>query len=187
MNLIWGQVNWAGVPADEKTVRSTAEPYYQDKPAAMQDDQPQMQEYESDSDPRLGLATRQLASKWHEGQRGIPVSLDEVEGVTESATIINRQVSSAGTAARREAAGVVKPTMSYAVGIEPVADLAGGAFGNTYFVRDERVIQGTADNTMMLPSPDHQNTGDLSIAGARDARRAAMAGMYSAFWNGGRA
>jgi hypothetical protein len=185
MNLLWGQIGNYSPPQDEKVVRNTTAPYDLNKPAAMSDDMPTQGEYESDSDPNLGMATRQLASKWHEGEKDVPFQIPRVDSVTASQAAINSQVSSSGTAAQREAAGVVNRNLSYAVGIEPVQGLTGGAFGNEYFVRNERGVQATSDNTMMLPAPDNENSGDVSAAGKANARKAAMAGMYTAFWNGG--
>jgi hypothetical protein len=187
-SLFMGFVNWGGVPNDEKAVRNTATPYAMDKPAAMMDDMPTMQEFESDPDPSLGLAPRQLASKWHEGERGIPSWMPRVAAVTESTRMINSQVSTSGTAAQREAAGETNKNLSYAVGIEPVGDLReGGKMGNDYFVRNQRVVQDGSDNTMMSTPPgfDQSTKGLVAARGKQAARDAAMADMYNAFWNGG--
>lgn len=188
VSLFMGHVAWGGTPADEKVVRATQTPVDITKPAAVSDDMPVMQEYESDSDPNLGMVNRTLASSWHEGRRATPFQIPRVDAITESQAAINRQVSSSGTAARREASGVVAKNASYAVGIEPVQALNGGAFGNEYFVRDHRDIQETSDNTMMTVPPgyDHQNTGDITAAGKAQARESATAGLYNAFWNGGK-
>ena len=184
VSLFLGSVNWSGVPADEKVVRSTTQPVYLDKPAAMADDMPVQQEYDSDSDPALGMNTRQLASHWVEGEAGTPPYIHN-EDLTASQASINRQVASSGTAASREEAGKVRPPLSYAVGIEPVSDLNGAKFGNEYFVREPRDIQETMDAQMTIP-PDHQNNAQLSQQGKDNARDAATAGLYRAFWNGGK-
>jgi hypothetical protein len=187
MNLLWGQISYGEPPADEKVVRQTQTPYDQNKPAAVMDDMPVQQEYESDSDPSLGLATRQLASAWHPGKTSPPEWIPQVDGVTESQAVINRQVSSSGTAAHREASGQVRPNMSYAVGIEPVADLNGAAFGNEYFVRHERDVQeGMGDQMTVPPGYDHQSQAAIAARGAKQSREAYQASLYTLYWNGGK-
>lgn len=187
MNLIWGQVSHGGPPADEKIVRQTQTPYDQNKPAAVMDDMPEQQEYESDSDPALGLTTRQLASAWHQGVRAVPGWIPQVDGVTASQSVINDQVSSSGTAARREASGEVAPNLSFAVGIEPVSDLNGARFGNEYFVRNERDIQeGMGREMTMPPGYDHQSQAAIAARGAKQSREAYQASLYSMYWNGGK-
>lgn len=187
-SLFLGFVNWGGVPADEKDVRNTATPVNPEKPAAEMPDQPIMQEFHSDSDPSLGMSPRQLASKWVQGVSGAPAWSGQVAGATESTTMINRQVSTSGSAAAREMEGQTNPNLSYAVGIEPVQDLVpGGAFGNDYFVRNERIIQETSDNTMMTQPPgyDQISKGKDAAAGKKNARDAAVAALYNTWWNGG--
>lgn len=185
VSLFMGQLDWQGAPPSEEVVRRTAVPYYADKPAAEMDDQPVQQEYESDSDPELGMNTRQLASAWHEGQRGTPFWIGRVDDVTASQARINDQVSSSGTAAQREASGIVAPNASYAIGIEPVADLNGAAFGNEYFVRDQREIQdGMGDMMTVPPGYDKQTMAEVNARGKEAARDAAQASLYSRFWSG---
>src|SRR3954469_16427338 len=105
MNLMWGYLNYGDVPAEEKDVRNTATPVNNDKPAAEMPHQPTMQEFQSDPDPSLGMAPRQLASAWHQGQQAPPACAPCVPSVSESAYEINRQVSTSGSAANREMAG----------------------------------------------------------------------------------
>src|ERR1700750_839811 len=105
-SLYYGMLVQAGVPADEKTVRSTATPAETDAPPAVQDDQPEMGEVETDPNPNLGMTPRQLASDWHEGQRGVDdKEIMRVAAGTDNNAIINRQVSTAGLAPSLEAAG----------------------------------------------------------------------------------
>jgi hypothetical protein len=185
-SLFMGFISNAGVPADEKVVRNTATPVVPDKPAAMQDDMPMMGEYDTDSDPNLGMDPRQLASKWSEGQRSTPAWIPEVAETTQSTTIINEQVSTSGTAASREQAGVTNKNLSYAVGIEPVGDLReGGKMGNDYFVRNEREVQATMDASMTMPMGYDQRTTMLVENQGKTNARDAQAAAYNAFWNGG--
>lgn len=184
-SLFMGNVVQSGVPADEKVVRSTAVPYYADKPAAVADDMPEMQELEIDSDPNLGLAHRQRASMWVQGQR-VQHNPDVVSVQNASNQIIANQVSTSGTAADRELAGETHTNLSYAVGIEPVNDLAdpNHKMGNTYFVRNERSIQDTAGNMMSTPPGMYTGNGvegGIAAYGKVGARDAAQAGQYKLF------
>ncbi len=178
-----------GVPADEKVVRSTAEPYEADAPAAVQDGMPDAQEVAADKNPDLGMVGRQLASHWVEGQQGTPEWIPNADSQYEHNAIVDRQVATSGTAAAREARGIWgHGTMSYAVGIAPVDDLVDGKkMGNEYFVRNERDIQEGSDETMMSVPPGYDQSvkGRVAAEGKKDARESAMAGLYDSFWNGG--
>jgi hypothetical protein len=188
-NILFGTISEAGVPADEVVVRSTAEPVIMDKPAAMMDDMPEQGEIETDSDPNLGLASRQMASKWVEGEQSVPAWKGEVDDQAQHNYIVDRQVSSSGTAAAREAAGMWgHGTASYAVGIEPVSDLVDGhKMGNEYFVREPRPVQATMDDSMSNGiGPDRNTVGAVMATGKDNAREAAVANMYNVFWNGGK-
>lgn len=188
-SLFFGQLNTVGVPADEKVVRSTATPVDKTAPPAMQTDMPVMSEVETDPNPSLGMSPRQLASKWVEGEQSPPIHRQQVDTAIEHNAIVDRQVSTSGTAAAREASGEWgHGTMSYAVGIEPVQDLVdGGKMGNEYFVREERNVQNGAGNYMTPDVPVSRNTiGRVSELGKQNARAAATASLYDTFWNGGR-
>lgn len=185
-SLFMGQVDVAGVPADEKVVRNTATPYSHDAPAAMATDMPEMQELENDSNPELGLAPRQKASLWIEGGNAVPQA-EIVAEQNASNQKIAQQVSTSGTAASREISGQTHQNLSYAIGIEPTFDLAdpNHKMGNTYFVRNERDVQATAGNYMTTaPGQDHAIVGNISAYGKDAAREAANAGMYNTWWQG---
>lgn len=187
-SLFMGQLTYAGVPADEQVVRSTATPVEPDAPAAMQTDMPMPQEVETDSNPHLGMVNRTLASKWHEGQRDTPEWIGAVETQNASNQMTNSQVSTAGTAAAREQAGITNKNLSYAIGIEPVGDLVDGhKMGNSYFVRNERDIQNTMRREMTEANGlDRKTVGQVAQAGRTNSRAAAEAAQYTAFWNGGK-
>lgn len=186
-NLYFGMLR-DGVPADEKVVRSTTAPYSSATPPAVMDSMPDQQEVATDPNPELGLANRQLASHWVQGTKGV----QEWQGRADSAhlhnDIIDRQVASSGTAAAREAAGQWgHGTMSYAVGIAPVGDLVDGQkMGNEYFVRDDRDIQATSDNTMMAIPPGYDTglKGSVMQSG-KDGARDAATSAYDVMWKGG--
>jgi hypothetical protein len=187
-SLFMGSVVTSGVPADEKVIRNTATPYVRDAPAAMQEDMPEAQELETDPNPDLGMAPRQMASKWVDGVSAVP-QIDTVNGQNISNQMINQQVSTSGSAAAREASGQTHKNLSYAVGIEPVFDLGdpNHKFGNTYFVREERDIQeGAGDYMSAPPGYDHSLQGNISAAGKQRARQASQSSMYDSWWNEGR-
>lgn len=179
-----------GVPADEKVVRSTTEVYERDAPAAMQENPPEFQEVETDDNPNLGMVNRQLASVWTPSQKSIPPWLAETDSQTEHNAIVDRQVATSGTAAAREARGEWgHGTMAYAIGIEPVGDLRdGGKMSNEYFVRTDRDIQETSDNTMMSVPPGYDQSvkGRVAAEGKVGARESAQASAYDTYWNEGR-
>lgn len=178
-----------GVPAEEKTVRSTTEPYDRDAPAAQQDSMPDFQELPTDPNPNLGMVNRQLGSHWIQGIRNAPFWRKKVDDATEYNATVNRQVSSSGTAAAREASGEWgHPSLSYAVGIEPVSDLRdGGKMGNEYFKTVDKDIQETSDNSMMSVPPgyDQSVNARVSAEGKALSRKASQASLYDSFWNGG--
>lgn len=186
-SLFFGQLSTIGVPADEKVVRNTATPVQVDAPPAMQDDMPEMGELETDPNPLLGMSPRQMASKWFEGEQSPPPQKGLVDNNYQHNEIVDRQVSSSGTAAAREASGEWgHGTLSYAVGIEPVGDLReGGKMGNEYFVRDDVALQQGMTNQMEPANPADRNTvGAVDALGKANARAAAAA-AYNVFWNGG--
>lgn len=188
-SLYFGTLSQQGVPADEAVVRSTAPVYDRDAPAAMQADMPMPQEVETDDNPLLGLVNRQKASKWFSREKYVPFWKGAVDDQWEHNQLIDRQVSSSGTAAAREASGQWgHGTMEYAVGIEPVNDLVDGhKMGNEYFKANEPGIQPTAGQVMSTPPGTDQSTkGAVAGLGKVYARQAATAGLYNAFWNEGK-
>jgi hypothetical protein len=189
-SLFFGQLNTVGVPADEKVVRSTTAVVQVDAPPAMQEDMPMRGEVETDPNPLLGMSSRQMASKWVEGEQFVPeIQLDELARADDHNGMVDRQVSSSGTAAGRESGGQWgHGTASFAIGIEPVGDLVeGGSFGNTYFERNPRDIQAGMGEYMTpaAGSADQNTKGGVAALGKDNARKAASAALYNTFWNGG--
>lgn len=186
--LFLGQLTATGVPADEKVVRNTATPVEHDAPAAMQDDAPEPNEVETDTNPDLGMVNRQLASKWTEGSRGKPSWDWQVAETTIGSTLVNQQVSTSGTAAAREEAGLSNKNLSYAVGIEPVGDLQDGhKMTNNYFTRNPRNVQDTMTASMTVPPGmgDPGTLEDVAAGGKSNARVASESSIYNSWWNGG--
>jgi hypothetical protein len=177
-----------GVPADENVVRSTATPALVDAPAAVQSSPPEFNEpAETDENPALGMVNRTLASHWVEGVQTAPFWGPEVNAQWEHNALIDRQVSSSGTAAQREAAGEFgHGTASYAVGIEPTSDLReGGRMSNEYFAANDRTAQeGVTPQMEVPPGYDQAATAAAAQAGKTAAREAA-ASPYDLWWKAG--
>lgn len=184
-SLLYGAVGAYPVPADENVVRMTTSPVTPDAPAAMAEDAPEMGEVETDPNPSLGMATRQLASTWHEPKKYAPAWADNATARHDA--IVNERWASSGTAAQREANGEFgHGTIAYAEGIEPVGDLRdGGKMGNEYFVTDPKNIQRDAINYMTVPpGSDADTTASLAGAAATASRNAATASAYRSMWEG---
>lgn len=188
MNLLFGVMGNNGVPADEKVVRATATPVDSGAPAAVESDVPQWGEkMETDGNQNLGIVNRTKASHWVEGEQSAPFWQAEVDAQTQHNYLIDRQISSSGTAASREASGQFgHGTLSYAVGIEPVSDLReGGKMGNDYLAVGKPDIQSTMNNEMSVPPGyDHQSVG-MAAATGKTAAREAAASPYDTWWRGG--
>lgn len=187
-SLLFGVMGNNGIPVDEKVVRSTATPVVDDKPAAMQEDVPEFNEgVEPDPDPNLGIVNRTLASNWTEGEQYAPFWQGQVSDQWTHNALIDRQVSTSGTAAAREASGEFgHGTAKYAIGIEPVQDLReGGAMGNEYFSAGKPDIQQTAGNYMTQPPGYDQSPSIMASATGKDAARVANQSgnsPYDQFW-----
>lgn len=186
-SLLYGAVSHRVVPTDENIVRMTTAPVTPDAPPAVADAAPDHNEVETDTNPLLGMSTRQLASKWHEGQQYPPSWAGAVNDADNHNAIVDKRISSSGTAAAREAAGVFgHGTLSYAEGIEPVGDLRdGGSFGNEYFKTVPRDIQAPASDYMTAaPGSDMDTASRVSAAGKDASRNAATAAAYRNMWEG---
>jgi hypothetical protein len=110
---------------------------------------------ESDTEPEPGHGQpHPQLSHWVEGEQYAPFWSTSVDDQWQHNNIVDRQVSSSGTAAAREAAGHFgHGSASYAVGIEPVQTLQGaGGYGNSYLSAGKPPIQGPAGNYMSDPA-----------------------------------
>lgn len=187
-NLLFGLVGNTAIPTDEKVVRSTATPVVVDAPAAMEDSPPDFNETpQGDPNPNLGIVNRQTASHWIEGEQYTPFWGPTVDDQTQHNLIIDRQVSSSGTAAAREAAGQFgHGTAKYAIGIEPVADLTGGGkMGNEYLAVGKPDIQEPMGSYMTVPPGYDQGiTGKVNATGKTQMRSNYSA--YNEWWNEGK-
>lgn len=186
-SLLYGSVSQSGVPADENVVRMTTAPVTPDAPAAMADNAPDPNEVATDPNPLLGMATRQLASTWHEGEQYSPSWKGQVDDADNHNAIVDRRISSSGTAAAREAAGVFgHGTLKYAEGIESVGDLReGGSFGNEYFKTVAKDIQSnTGDYMTATPGADQDTTSRVAAESKVASRQASTAAAYRSMWAG---
>ena len=189
-SLFFGMLSNVGVPQDEKKVRATTGEYELNAPPAEQDGMPDRNEVVTDKNPDLaGLVNRQKGSMWVAPVKSAPFWETRANVADEHNAIVDRQVASSGSAAARESAGEFgHGTMAYAIGIEPVGDLTdGGKMGNEYFVRNDRIIQPTSDNTMMTVPPgyDQSTKGRVAATGKEDTRKAAQAALFNTWWNEG--
>ncbi len=172
-----------GVTTDENVGRTTVDVVNKDTPPAEMDAPPDFNEVETDDNPNLGFVNRQLAGDWHESEQYSPSWGPAVDGNHNHNDIIDRQVSSSGTAAQREMAGQFgHGTAAHSVAIEPVIR-DGAAFGNTYFMSNEQPAQPTMDPSMSIPpGADSDTRGAVMAAGKLQTRDAAVASQYAAFY-----
>ncbi len=185
--MFYGVLSRSGVPSDQQTVRATTEKVDHTAEPAVMDNAPEIGERETDSNPNLtGLATRQLASDWHQGEKFRPSWIGNVNNEAVNSSLIDGQVSSSGTAAAREDAGVFgHGTMSYAIGIEPVQGLGPGeALGNTYFAADRPGVQSTMGSWMSTPPGIDRDTTSLVSDTAKQKARYAQESSIYATWLG---
>lgn len=191
-SLMFGVMGNTGIPVDEKVVRSTATPVDAGAPAAVQNEAPEFNEPpETDENPNLGMVNRTLASHWVEGEQYAPFWQGQVSDQWTHNALIDKQVSTSGTAAAREASGVFgHGTAKYAIGIEPTQDLReGGSFGNEFFDVGKPEIQRTMDAQMSVPPGyDSSTSAQVAAAGKSGARAANQGGSspYDQWWREGK-
>lgn len=183
-SLLYGAVGSYPVPADENVVRMTTAPVTPDAPPAMADTAPDPQEVETDPNPLLGMATRQVASTWHPSEKSAPEWGERATARHDA--LVNERIASSGTAAEREASGSFgHGTLAYAEGIEAVGDLReGGKMGNEYFTTNPKIIQSTAGSYMTAaPGSDTDTTAKVAATG-KEASRDATVSAYRNMWEG---
>ena len=174
--LLYGIRN--AVKPDEAEVRSTTQVIDHDAPSAEMDSAPDFNEFASDPDTEGGLTTTSLASHVIPSVQYANPALAEAN--TEHNAIIDRQVSTSGTAAAREAAGEWgHGTLQVLEGIEPVIR-EGSAFGEDFFSAGRDPIQTGMGNYMQPGSPGNRgNAEEVQATANRNAREAAS--PYSEF------
>ena len=190
-SLLFGALRDSTPPADEAVVRSNTYIVRNDSPAAAAKGAPEWNQQETDPNPDLGMVNRQVASFWHQPEQSVPFNEALVNSADEHNAIVDRQISTSGTAAAREAAGHWgHGTAAFAIGIEPVGDLRdGGALGNDYFLANNPPIQDGAGNYMTPAlNADGDTTGGVASYGkaaSHDAHAADIsASLYNSFLGG---
>lgn len=176
--LLYG-MNPGTPPGDEAAVRSTVTVVAPDAPSSMQEHAPDFNELATDGPTEGGLTAHQLGSHVVASIRGLPVIGNANDDPN---SIINRQVSTSGTAAAREAAGIQgHGTLMVTEGIEP-AIRDGQAFTEDYFAAGERTAQQDVAN-YMTPSQaaDPATSAAAQAAGEAASRAAVQSSQYSAF------
>jgi hypothetical protein len=161
-----------------KEATSTVEPVRNDGTTAELQHAPEFNEINTDSSGELvGLSPRVVGSDTHDIDKYAPWWADfATENHNE---IIDNQVASSGTAAKRELAGQQgHGTMQYAIGIEPVIR-PGAEFGNDYFLSNPTQIQEGAGN-YMAPMWGDQWVNAVNARNAEiNSRAAANDSLYS--------
>jgi hypothetical protein len=171
------------VPQSESQVREQTEPIRHDPESAEMTHAPEFNEFESDESGQLtGLTHRVVGSDTIDTEKSAPfwAALANVN----YNRVVDDQVSSSGTAAAREAAGVQgHGTMQYALGLEPIIR-DGARMGNDYFVSHEANIQDGAGEYMAPTDSDHWLAAVAADNAERASRSAYQNSQYAAFLGG---
>lgn len=180
MNLLWS--NQRGpVGGDEDSVRSTVTMVEDDVPAEMHH-APEFNETVTDPDTGGGLTSRQVSSFVIPSSRGVPNVAASAS--SEHTEIVNRQVSTSGESAAKEATGQWgHGTLQIVQGIEPtITD--GQQYGSDYFRTFDR--PQSASGSYLTPSrpTDTATEASAQAAATRGSRHAVQDSMYSAYWRG---
>jgi hypothetical protein len=187
-SIMFGQLQDAEIPIDENAVRSTATPANEGAPPAETPNTPEFNEFDTYSEEAVGMSTRNVTGSYFPIEKSAPEWTDDVDQAHNANDIINRQVSSSGTAAAREKAGEFgHGTTPISKAIEPVIR-DGGRMGNDYFTAYDPDIQASATReTGIQPDmqgfgPGRENVGNTAAYGKTAARDAYAAAAYAAFY-----
>ena len=151
------------------------------EPAAVEQYAPEYNDAHTDPDTDGGLTPHKLASHVIPSERYVP-NLGNAD--TDFAAPINDQVSSSGTAAAREAAGIWgHGTMKVVEGIEPVIR-DGDQLGNDYFTTWDRPNAGSAAFMTPSASADPATVAQSQATGTANARAAVAVSQYQAMLDG---
>lgn len=172
------------VPQTEDEVRSTVEPVRTDPVDAEAQDAPVWNEFESDNSGQLvGLSPRVKGADTTDTEKYVPFYADGASA--QHNILIDAQVASSGTAARREMAGRQgHGTMQYADSIDPQIN-EGTAFGNDFFMLSKNTIQDGAGPYMTPTSGDDWNQSVAQAVSTQRSRQAFMSTQYASFLAGG--
>ena len=176
--LLYG-INRAEVPSDDAAVRSTVTVVTPEEAPAVQEHSPDYNETFTDPDTGGGLTSRQVASHVVPSVQYVPLTGDAND---DHNAIVNRQVSTSGTAAAKELTGRWgHGTLMSVQGIEP-AIVDGQQFTEDYFKAPERTTQEDVRN-MMTPAANSEpdTMAAAQTLGEANARAAVNASQYAAF------
>lgn len=167
----------------ESATRITDEPVRTDGEDAQQAKAPDFNEVSTDTSPELmGLRRRMEASYTVESQQYRPALLETADATHN--ILIDDQVASSGTAAKREEAGISgHGSAQYAIGIEPELR-EGSKFGNTYFDRGGSPIQEGSGIAMNPIHGDNWATAVIASQAASASRKAHQDSLYTEFLGG---
>lgn len=186
-SIMFGQLEDAEVPADQNVVRRNTAPVDLAEAPAEAPNAPEFNEFDADSNPRIGLVTRGVAGDYTPTEKFSPSWADEVDNADQFNRIVDVQVSNSGTAASREKAGQYgHGSMAVSRSIEPIVR-DGGAMGNDYFAAYDPDIQATMTReTGLQPDaqgygPGRENVASVSAYG-KSAARDANAASYQDFF-----
>lgn len=170
--LLWGR---GAVDVDPAEPRSTVTVVQADAPPSEAPHAPDINETFSDPHTEGGLTTRQVASHVIPRERYVPHIGDANE---DHNAIIDRQISTSGTAAAREAAGEWgHGTLQITEGIEPAI---GEPYGGDYFVAERPEFPASQMSPAAATDPA---TNAAAQAGAVENARAAVQGsLYDALY-----
>ena len=172
--------SWGPVGRDTELIRSTTETLDKGAPSAELPAAPEVNQPGNDSQERGGLSPNQAASHVVPTERYAPYIGN---ANTDFAAQINRQVSTAGTAAQRESAGHWgHGTMQIAEGIEPIITDDRPTFKEEYFSAVKLMPQGTTTDYLTPPLNDPTSQALVASLGRKRAAQAAAAAQYSAWY-----
>lgn len=171
------------VQQSEDDVRSTVEPIRTDNAEAEAQAPPDWNEHESDNSGQLvGLSPRVKGADTRDSVQYSPWWADAA--TAEHNQLIDRQVASSGTAARREMAGEQgHGSMQYADSLDPQIR-PGAAFGNEFFQLDKNVIQEGAEPYMTPAVNDGWQMAVAQSVATQRSRQAFQSTQYANFLAG---
>lgn len=180
MTAAWFLGAAASVPQDESVVRSTLDPIRTDPESAQDTDAPDFNERQADVSGELtGLSPRMKADDTVESVMYTPGWLAIASNPLNY--LVDRQVSTSGTAAAREERGEQgHGTMFYEQALEPVVR-DGSAFGNDYFTSSPMNVQEGAGLYMTPPDQDNWLSSVAQQAAEDNSRKAFQSSLYASF------
>jgi hypothetical protein len=171
-------VNGFEATRNEEAVRSTLDPVT-DAPAAEAPSEPDYNEHLVYPEPVQGLNRHEMLGHTTPSEQYAPFWTPKASEDFESR--INRQVSSSGTAAARENAGMQgHGTMQRTETVEPQLNEE-TALGADYFAAHPVNVQGTSGDYMSDQVGDPQLRALADSFANAQARQAAQSGMYGAW------